>query len=125
MVGLQSAFFWVFAKIVAIQKKLLFSNAAFDKLRSLFTLERGLLFGGSLVTIGIGAAAYALFYWYSLSFDRIEGETLIKVVCGASFLIGVGFQLVFASFFVYLLDQQAPASFERELDGTAGSRLQS
>ena len=125
MVGLQSAFFWVFAKIVAIQKKLLFSNAAFDKLRSLFTLERGLLFGGSLVAIGIGTAAYALFYWYSLSFDRIEGETLIKVVCGASFLIGVGFQLVFASFFVYLLDQQAPASFEREPDGTAGSRLQS
>jgi hypothetical protein len=106
IVGLQSAFFWVFAKIVAIQKNLLFADAAFRKIRSLFTLERCLLLGGSVIAIGVGTAAYALFYWYNLSFDRVEGEALIKVVCAASFLIGVGFQVVFASFFIYLLDQQ-------------------
>jgi hypothetical protein len=106
IVGLQSVLFWVFAKIVAIQKKLLLADAVFEKIRLLFTLERCLLLGGSLIAIGVGTAAYALFYWYSLSFDRIVGETLIKVVCAASFLIGAGFQLVFASFFIYLLDQQ-------------------
>jgi glycosyltransferase involved in cell wall biosynthesis len=106
IIGLQSVLFWVFAKIVAIQKKLLLGDAVFEKIRLLFTLERCLLLGGSLIAIGVGTSAYALFYWYSLSFDRIVGETLIKVVCAASFLIGVGFQLVFASFFIYLLDQQ-------------------
>src|SRR5262249_7840263 len=106
MIGLQSVFFWFFAKIVAIQKRLLFAGAVFEKIRALFILERCLLLGGGLIAIGVGAAAYALFYWYNLSFGKVEGETLIKVVCAASFLIGVGFQFIFGSFFVYLLDQQ-------------------
>jgi len=107
IVGLQSIFFWIFARIVAIQKRLLFGDALFDKIRSLFTLERCLLLGGSIIAVGLVTAAYALFYWYSISFDRIEGEVLIKVVCAASFFIGLGFQFVFSSFFIYLLDQQA------------------
>jgi glycosyltransferase involved in cell wall biosynthesis len=106
IIGLQSVFFWLFAKIVAIQKKLLFADAVFERIRPLVTLPRCLPLGGGLIGIGVGTAIYALFYWYRLSFDRIEGEILIKAVCTASFLIGVGFQLVFASFFIYLLDQQ-------------------
>jgi glycosyltransferase involved in cell wall biosynthesis len=106
IIGLQSVFFWVFAKIVAIQKKLLFADAMFERIRPLFTLQACLPLGGGLIAIGVGTAAYALFYWYRLSFDRIEGDILIKAICAASFLIGVGFQLVFASFFIYLLDQQ-------------------
>ena len=110
LIGLQSVLFWVFAKIVAIQKKLLFSDKVFEKFRLLFMLERCLLVGGSLIALGVGTAFYALFYWYSLSFDRIECAFLLKVVCAASFLIGLGFQLVFASFFIYLLDQQTHTS---------------
>jgi hypothetical protein len=106
IVGLQSVFFWVFAKIVAIQKKLLFPDALFVKIRPLFTLERCLLVGGSFIAVGAGTAIYALFYWYNLSFGKVEGESLIKIVCAASFMFGVGFQLVFASFLVYLLDQK-------------------
>jgi glycosyltransferase involved in cell wall biosynthesis len=106
IIGLQSILFWVFAKMVAIQKRLLFPDALFEKIRPLFTLEKCLLLGGLLVAIGIGAALYALFYWYKLSFGRIEGDILIKIVCAASFLMAAGFQLVFASFFIYLLDQQ-------------------
>jgi glycosyltransferase involved in cell wall biosynthesis len=110
IVGLQSALFWIFARIVAIQKKLLFPNALFKKIRPLFTLERCLPLGGTLIAIGVGTSIYALLYWYNLSFGKVEGETLIKLVCAASFLFGTGFQLVFASFFIYLLDQQTDNS---------------
>jgi hypothetical protein len=110
MVGLQSALFWIFARVVAIQKKLLFPNALFKKIRPLFTLERCLPLGGTLIAIGVGTSIYALLYWYNLSFGKVEGETLIKLVCAASFLFGTGFQLVFASFFIYLLDQQTDNS---------------
>lgn len=106
IIGLQSVVFWILAKIVAIQKGLLFPDKLFTTVRSLFSLEKCLVVGGLLIIIGIGTAAYALFYWYSLYFGKVEGEILIKIVCAASFLCGVGFQLVFASFFIYLLEQQ-------------------
>jgi glycosyltransferase involved in cell wall biosynthesis len=111
--GMQSVLFWVFAKLTAIQKKLLVSDPLFDKIRPLFTLEKCAAIGGLLVMIGMGVALYALLYWYDRSFGRIDDNALIKVVCAASFLIAVGFQFVFSSFFIYLLDQkpeQTPAT---------------
>jgi len=60
-----------------------------------------------LIASGVGVALYALIYWYYRSFGPIDDVTLIKVVCAASFLIAAGFQLVFSSFFIYLLDQKA------------------
>jgi hypothetical protein len=115
IIGFQSTVFWLFAKIVAIQKKLLFPDTFFLTIRRLFKLERCLLLGASLIGIGVGIALYALVYWYELSFGRVEGETLLKIVCAASFLNALGFQLVFSSFFIYLLEQQSnsPAVSER------------
>jgi len=94
-------------------RKLLFPDSIFKRIRPLFALERCALTGSLLVLAGLGAAFYALLYWYSRSFGRIDDDALIKVVCAASFLIALGFQLVFSSFFIYLVDQDniaAPSS---------------
>jgi glycosyltransferase involved in cell wall biosynthesis len=107
VVGIQSAFFWVFAKSVAIQKKLLLTNPRFEALRRLFDLEKFVLFGALMVIVGALLACYGLFYWYELSFRDVYGDTLIRIVCAASIMISIGFQLIFSSFFMYLLDQQA------------------
>jgi glycosyltransferase involved in cell wall biosynthesis len=107
VIGMQSVHFWVFAKSVAIQRKLLFPDPLFKKIYPLFTLEKSLAAGALLITSGVGVALYALIYWYHRSFGRIDDVSLIKVVCAASFLIAVGFQLVFSAFFIYLLDQNA------------------
>jgi glycosyltransferase involved in cell wall biosynthesis len=107
VIGMQSVHFWVFAKSVAIQRRLLFPDWLFKKVRPLFNLERCLLIGSLLIASGVGVALYALIYWYYRSFGPIDDVTLIKVVCAASFLIAAGFQLVFSSFFIYLLDQKA------------------
>src|SRR5262249_52361415 len=40
IVGLQSVIFWVFAKIVAVQKRLSLRDAVFEKFRHLFALEK-------------------------------------------------------------------------------------
>ena len=114
MVGMQSVLFWVFAKSVAIQKKLLFPDSLFNKIRPLFSLEKCLVVGGLFIMTGLGVAFYALLYWYHRSFGRIDDDALIKVVCSASFLIAVGFQVVFSSFFIYLVDQatKQPASLD-------------
>ncbi len=106
MVGLQSVLFWVFAKSIAVQRRLLFADPLFKKVRRLFSLERCLLLGGALITSGFAVAFYALVYWYDRSFGPIDDQVLVKVVCAASLLIAVGFQFLFSSFFVYLLDQR-------------------
>jgi hypothetical protein len=59
------------------------------------------------VAIGSIIACYALFYWYQLSFGEVRGDALIRIVCAASMMISIGFQLIFSSFFMYLLDQQS------------------
>jgi glycosyltransferase involved in cell wall biosynthesis len=107
VVGIQSVFFWIFAKSVAIQKRLLFSNAVFRAVRPLFNLGRCIVGGSLLVLSGLLIAAYALFYWYALSFGSVEGDTLIRIVCAASVLISIGFQFIFSGFFMLLLDQQS------------------
>jgi glycosyltransferase involved in cell wall biosynthesis len=104
-IGVQSVFFWAFAIIIGSHTGLLRPDAAFANFRRYFALERALAFGSLLVVLGLGAAVYALVYWYRLSFGEIAGDALIKTVCGASFLAVLGFQLIFSSFFVCLLDQ--------------------
>jgi glycosyltransferase involved in cell wall biosynthesis len=106
VIGIQSVFFWTFAKSVAIQKQLLPPDATFRAVRPLFNLERCLVGGGLLVLSGLAIAAYGLFFWYSLSFGPVEGDTLIRIVCAASVMISIGFQLIFSAFFMLLLDQQ-------------------
>jgi hypothetical protein len=105
-IGIQSVFFWTFAKSVAIQKRLLSSDSIFETIKRLFNLENFLVAGGLLATIGLAIVCYGLFYWYRLSFGPIEGATLINV-CAGSFLISIGSQLIFAAFFISLLDQQS------------------
>jgi hypothetical protein len=105
VVGIQSVFFWTFAKAVAIQKQLLLPDLVFKMVRPLFDLERCLLIGGLLVLSGLVIAVYGLFYWYNLSFGPVEGDILIRIVCAASVLISIGFQLSFSAFLMLLLDQ--------------------
>lgn len=107
VVGIQSSFFWIFARSVAIQKKLLLSGPRFEAIRRLFDLERCVVIGGLLVAMGAIVACYGLLYWYRLSFGEVTGDTLIRIVCAASMMVSLGFQLIFSSFFMYLLDQQS------------------
>jgi hypothetical protein len=104
-IGIQSVFFWALARTVAAQKGLLRPDPVFDGLRARFTLERCLAFGLALVICGLAIAVYALIYWYQLSFGEIRAIALVKIVSVASFLTVLGFQLIFSSFFQYLLDQ--------------------
>ena len=108
-IGVQSVFFWAFASLVGARIGLLPPDPSFDQFRRIFTLERSLAIGAALVVCGFGAALYAVTYWYELSFGEIPRDILIKVVCSASFLAVLGFQLIFAAFFICLLDQAPQA----------------
>jgi len=112
-IGVQSVLFWAFARIVGEHAGLLPVDPAFNAFRRLLTLERVLPVGIALVVFGVAAALYALISWYELSFGEIRGDTLTRIVCSASFMAVLGFQLIFASFFICLLDQ-VPEPAERK-----------
>lgn len=114
-IGVQSVFFWAFARVVGGHSGLLPLDPAFDEFHRIFGLERSLPIGAAFVVGGLGAAVYALLYWYHLSFGVITGDMLIKIVCAASFLAVLGFQLIFSSFFICLLDS-VPETAERNRD---------
>jgi len=104
-VGVQSVFFWAFARCIAVQKGLLLPDPIFDRLRLILSLERCVALGAIMIIGGLVAALYALYAWYELAFGEIMGARLIKFVCGASVLTVLGFQLIFSSFLLQLIDQ--------------------
>jgi glycosyltransferase involved in cell wall biosynthesis len=104
-IGVQSVLFWAFARIVGEHAGLLPVDQVFNTVRRLLTLERVLPVGIALIVFGVAAALYALISWYELSFGEIQGELLTRLACSASFLAVLGFQLIFAAFFISLLDQ--------------------
>jgi hypothetical protein len=104
-IGVQSVFFWAFAAIIAAHAGVLPLDPWFARLHGLFSFEGTIALGCTLVLCGVAAAAYALLYWYDLSFGEIAAGDLIRAVCAASFLTVLGFQVIFAAFFICLLDQ--------------------
>jgi len=105
LIGVQSVVFWVLSHSVALQKGLLLPDAAFRAIRPLFSLERCLAVGVALVAVGFAAALYALFHWSRRSFGPLATPEIVKTICAASLAVALGFELIFSSFFIYLLDQ--------------------
>jgi hypothetical protein len=105
VIGFQSVLFWVFAKIVAMQRGLLPPDAGFDRVRRSFSLELGVSIGSAVALVGLAADVYAVLSWSQQGFGQLERGSLIGVVCAGSTALTIGFQFIFGSFFMYLLDE--------------------
>lgn len=108
VIGWQMIFFWIFSKRVAIRNGLLKPDRTFEYLRGLLPLEAGVSIGGLLMVGGFVAALAALLSWYQTGFGPIEDISLLRVVCIASTAMVLGAQVLFSSFFLYLLEYIQP-----------------
>jgi glycosyltransferase involved in cell wall biosynthesis len=72
----------------------------FDRMRSRFRLEHGLLLGGVVMLVGVGMGTVILVTWISHGFGSLAEERL--AVVAASLLI-VGIQIFFSSFLLSIL----------------------
>jgi glycosyltransferase involved in cell wall biosynthesis len=72
----------------------------FDRMRSRFRLEHGLLLGGAFMLVGLVTGAVILVTWISHGFGSLADEHL--AVIAASLLI-VGIQIFFSSFLLSIL----------------------
>jgi glycosyltransferase involved in cell wall biosynthesis len=72
----------------------------FDRMRARYTLEHGLLLGGSLLMAGVVIAAIIVIDWINHGFGRLSEENIAVV---AATLIIVGIQIFFSAFLVSIL----------------------
>jgi hypothetical protein len=72
----------------------------FDRMRSRYRLEHGLLLGGSIAFAGVALAATILITWFDRGFGSLSEERLAVL---AATLIIVGIQIFFSSFLLSIL----------------------
>jgi hypothetical protein len=83
----------------------------FDRARTRYRLEHGLLLGGVIVACGVIVAAAIVVAWINRGFGQLSEE---RLAVGAATLIIVGLQIFFASFLLSILGlrRREPAASE-------------
>src|SRR5215471_4877727 len=112
-IGFESMLFWVFAKAIAIQRGLLLRDPIFERLRRAVPLERGLALGAVLLVLGLSSFGAALTEWFNVGFGQLSSAMAIRLVIVSGATLVLGAQILYGSFFLYLLDYGAMAPRHR------------
>ena len=117
MIGLQACLFSIFTKLFGINMRLLPPDRLFRRLVDVFSLERGLLFGFLLVAGGAVGSVYAVANWKGGAFGPQQPQELMRIVVPSLTLILAGMKIVFASFFISILQlKRFPSVFSKAND---------
>jgi len=103
LVGFQLLAFAVFTKIFAITEGLLPEDPRLNRLFKYIKLETGLVAGGVFVAFGIAGSLFALSTWARSSFGPITSDNVLRVVMLSVFMLTLGPQVIFSSFFLSIL----------------------
>jgi glycosyltransferase involved in cell wall biosynthesis len=109
IVGAQAFCFAFFAKYIAdfSLKTSGPTNYFFQALKH-FTLERGLIVGFTFCLGGAIGAIYTFYYWMSQAFGALVPRDVMRVLIPSITFLIVGTQLIFASFFMSLIEMHYP-----------------
>jgi glycosyltransferase involved in cell wall biosynthesis len=102
-VGFQSTLFAAFTKIFAVTERLHPLDSRLDRLFRIFTLEKGLILGGTLIIIGLVGSVYALSDWGMRSFGALDPVLTLRIVIPAVLSLTLGIQTILSSFFLSIL----------------------
>lgn len=101
--GHQCVLFAVFAKMFAIQEKILPEDHSFQKIVNSITLEHGLIGGLTSIVAGFSFLAVAVAVWKNHAFGQLDYSHTMKIVIPGFTLVAFGFQTVLSSFFSSIL----------------------
>jgi glycosyltransferase involved in cell wall biosynthesis len=120
-IGFEGMLFWAFAKVIATQRGLLLPDARFEKFRQAMPLERGLALGAILFLVGLIVFGTAVAEWSNVRFGQLTRGNAIRLVIASSTTLMLGAQILYGSFFLYLLEYRAA---RRETAIGASARMQ-
>jgi hypothetical protein len=103
LVGFQLLAFAVFTKVFAISEGLLPEDPRLNRMFHYIKLESGLVVGGLFVLLGLAGSIFALSTWARTSFGPINSENILRIVMLSVFMLTLGPQVIFSSFFLSIL----------------------
>jgi glycosyltransferase involved in cell wall biosynthesis len=101
--GFQAMTFAIFAKVFAINARLLPPDERMRGFTSLLSVEFGMAAGLLLLLAGLAAGAYSLGMWRLAAFGALNPEVSLRIVAPSATAMIVGMQLIFSSFFLGVL----------------------
>jgi hypothetical protein len=103
IVGIQITTFAIFARVFASIHDLLPPSRRLEKAISHFNLEAGLAVGIVLALSGFGTLVFATLLWRHVGYGPMSYPQSLRLVIPAVTLLTVGVQILFSSFFLWLL----------------------
>jgi hypothetical protein len=104
IVGVQAVLFSLFTYVFGVNADLLPHDALTEKFLERIGLEKGILLGLGMILLGFANSLGALIYWSENLFGPIDPTLSMRLVIPGAVLFAIGFQILFASFFLSILN---------------------
>lgn len=104
ILGLQLVLFSLLARTVGVLKKILPMSEPLRQFLRLFTLERGILLGLSLASVGFALGVYSVVRWADVHLSALNPVTIMRLAIPSVTLMIAGAEILFASFLLGLID---------------------
>lgn len=103
IIGMQAVFFALFSKLFAIGINLFPPDNKIRLTMKLWTLERGLLVGLALMSLGILGSVDAVLDWSREDFGAMTPTAAMRIIIPSITALIVGLQIILGSFFMSML----------------------
>ncbi|MCA9035384.1 MAG: glycosyltransferase family 2 protein [Planctomycetaceae bacterium] len=103
LMGAQSLYFGVFARMFAVSEGMLPRNESMDRIIRLARPERGILFGGAMAVVGTILLATRIVHWKNTGFGPLDHASTMRWVIPAVTLMALGYQTLISTFMCGLL----------------------
>lgn len=103
LLGFQSLAFSFLGKSFAVRAGLRPSDARFDRLSALLSLEAGLLTGLAIFLSGLALSGLAVLNWGNHGFGNLDPVHVLRLVIPGGLCLSLGFEIILASFFIGVL----------------------
>jgi glycosyltransferase involved in cell wall biosynthesis len=103
LIGAHISVFAVSARVFGTQEGFLPPNPKFERIFNYINLEVGLIFGGTLLLIGLVILGYALHIWHGAGFGDLSPQRMLRLTLPSATCFMLGVEAIFGSFFLSLL----------------------
>lgn len=101
--GFQFVLFYGLTKVFAVTQGLLLKSQRYTSFFKIINLERGLILGFLMTSLGIGLSVYGFSIWSAKGFGNLESSQTLRIVIPAVTISILGLQTVLFSFFFSIL----------------------
>jgi hypothetical protein len=104
IIGFQIVSFAIFTKVFAITEGLLPKDKKLKSFLKYINLETGLISGIILLLLGLSGSVYSFSAWQASAFGSLDPALTMRIVIPSVTAIALGFQVIFSSFFLSVLE---------------------